>query len=198
MEHLKSGEVPALVTNVELMHILSKRIDARKEQEQEDAKRNKSSKHTKSKKLRHRDYIEKTVFEYLSCSPCGEADLKRMPKLVSRLKGETIRGKSTEVSRRNNIIKAEDENIPLEKGVDQGDDSNIKQDSKDDDVNVDHQTPVQNFGLTDAETLQILNHMPTLPVEIHLMIEDLTSRLSDDDQNNLLRLISEYSGSSKS
>ena len=52
----------------------------------------------------------------------------------------------------------------------------------------------QNYGLTDAETLQILNLMPTEPVEIHLMIEDLTSRLNEDEQNRLLSLISEYSG----
>jgi tetrahydromethanopterin S-methyltransferase subunit A len=51
----------------------------------------------------------------------------------------------------------------------------------------------EDFQLTDAEILQILNHMPSEPVEIHLMIEDLMSRMDEEKQNNLLQLITEYS-----
>ena len=49
------------------------------------------------------------------------------------------------------------------------------------------------YGLTDAETLQILNHLPvTEPVEIHLMIEDLPSRLDKDRQTELLDCLKEF------
>ena len=53
------------------------------------------------------------------------------------------------------------------------------------------------YGLTDAETLQLLNHLPTSLVELHLLIEDIDQREALDDeekQMGLLRLISEYSG----
>ena len=53
------------------------------------------------------------------------------------------------------------------------------------------------YGLTDAETLQVLNHLPTSLVELHLLIEDIDQREALDDeekQMGLLRLISEYSG----
>ena len=37
--------------------------------------------------------------------------------------------------------------------------------------------------------------MPTTPVEIHLMIEDLANRLDEDEQGKLTELISQYAGS---
>merc|ERR1712232_125095 len=49
-----------------------------------------------------------------------------------------------------------------------------------------------NFGLTDAETLQILNLMPQELVEYHLIIDDISSRMSDDRQNELIDVVKEY------
>ena len=48
------------------------------------------------------------------------------------------------------------------------------------------------FDLTEAESLQILNCMPTEPVEIHLMIEDLQDRMPAQQQDELLALVKEY------
>eukprot|EP00978_Attheya_sp_CCMP212_P008360 scaffold19705_cov58-Attheya_sp.AAC.2 len=48
------------------------------------------------------------------------------------------------------------------------------------------------FGLTDAETLQVLNMMPQESVDIHLMIEDLTVRMTEERQEELLELIQSY------
>mmetsp|Transcript_20625 Transcript_20625/g.26595 ORF Transcript_20625/g.26595 Transcript_20625/m.26595 type:complete len:208 (+) Transcript_20625:165-788(+) len=48
------------------------------------------------------------------------------------------------------------------------------------------------FGLTEAETIQILNLMPSELVEIHLIIEELQSRMPEKQQNELLELISSY------
>ena len=48
------------------------------------------------------------------------------------------------------------------------------------------------FGLTESEAVQILNFMPTEPVEIHLLIEDLHSRMPEKQQSELLEAISTY------
>lgn len=48
------------------------------------------------------------------------------------------------------------------------------------------------FGLTDAEALQIVNFMPTEPVEIHLMIEELHARMSEPRQEELIQVIKSY------
>lgn len=45
------------------------------------------------------------------------------------------------------------------------------------------------FGLTSAECLQVSNFMPQAVVEIHLIIEDLPSRLSREQQEELLKVI---------
>lgn len=50
----------------------------------------------------------------------------------------------------------------------------------------------EDFGLTDAETLQILNFMPRESVEIHLIIQDLPSRLTEEKQEEVLTLIGSY------
>jgi hypothetical protein len=48
------------------------------------------------------------------------------------------------------------------------------------------------FGLTDAESLQILNYMPQEKVEIHLMVEELHTRMTDERQDELLTLIQSH------
>jgi hypothetical protein len=48
------------------------------------------------------------------------------------------------------------------------------------------------FDLTEAESLQILNFMPTEPVEIHLMIEELHARMTEKQQDGLLEFIASY------
>mmetsp|Transcript_35449 Transcript_35449/g.72489 ORF Transcript_35449/g.72489 Transcript_35449/m.72489 type:complete len:183 (+) Transcript_35449:67-615(+) len=53
---------------------------------------------------------------------------------------------------------------------------------------------VQGYGLTTAETLQVLNHLPTSLVELHLLIEDLEKRIPEEEkQMEFLRLLSQYS-----
>lgn len=50
----------------------------------------------------------------------------------------------------------------------------------------------EKYGLTAAESLQILNFMPRESVEIHLIIESLPSRLTEERQVELLSLIGSY------
>ena len=48
------------------------------------------------------------------------------------------------------------------------------------------------FGLTEAESLQVLNFMPQEKVEIHLMVEELHARMSEERQDELLELIKSH------
>mmetsp|Transcript_17532 Transcript_17532/g.26550 ORF Transcript_17532/g.26550 Transcript_17532/m.26550 type:complete len:185 (-) Transcript_17532:700-1254(-) len=47
-------------------------------------------------------------------------------------------------------------------------------------------TSKDGFGLTPAETLQILNFMPTEAVDIHLMIDDLQTRIVPEERHEEL------------
>lgn len=54
------------------------------------------------------------------------------------------------------------------------------------------QAAATGFDLTEAESLQIVNFMPTEPVEIHLMIEELHARMTETKQDQLLGVIASY------
>ena len=48
------------------------------------------------------------------------------------------------------------------------------------------------FGLTQAEAIQIVNFLPSEPVEIHLMVEELHDRMTEANQEELLKCIAAY------
>ena len=63
------------------------------------------------------------------------------------------------------------------------------------DTNIDMSDSIQGYGLTTAESLQVLNHLPTSLVELHLLIEDLEKRIPEEEkQLEFLRMLSQYSG----
>lgn len=173
MEVLKSGDSPALVSNLEVMSLLKERIDARQPQSN-----NTTNDHAKDNSkikgpFQNRDWIEQTVLTHLQSSPVGGSNVKveDIPKLVERLR------------RRNNNSKSSDNN------------SSQKDNDKDED-GVKQQLQ-SGYGLTDAETLQVLNHLPTSLVEVHLLIEDIEKREhldSEEKQMEFLRTISHFSG----
>lgn len=161
MEVLKSGDVPALVTNIEVLNLLSKRIQRRQQTDDEKKKDH--------PKLRHRNFIEEKVFEYLQTTPCANVDIDQMPSLITALIGGEKN--SSDSKSHSDEEKAQVENVDrAEKG----------------------------YNLIDAEILQVLNLMPTEKVEAHLMIEQLENRMDDDRQDQMLQLISEYSGKNDS
>ena len=55
------------------------------------------------------------------------------------------------------------------------------------------QSSTSGFDLTEAEALQIMNMMPSEPVEIHLMVDELQSRMSEEKQEEFLACIQSYS-----
>jgi len=134
----KESDTPHLISNMEVMELLKSRLEARASQK-------------KSHKLRHRDWIEEKVHEYLQSTPCMRLDPSRREELQSALR------------------------------------SNKKQA-----VAAGGAMQTTGFGLTEAESLQILNFMPTEEVEIHLLIEQLHDRMPDKQQTDLLAAIEGY------
>ncbi|KAL3804901.1 hypothetical protein HJC23_006673 [Cyclotella cryptica] len=160
MEVLKSGDAPAIVSNIEVMTLLRERIDSRQPSPDTGSENgeNTNNSNTKEGPFQNRDWIEGAVLNYLQASPCGGPSVKLddMPKLVERLQREP-------------------NSFSDETG----------------------------YGLTSAETLQVLNHLPTSPVELHLLVEDLENRpgfaadsvhSAEEKQMQFLKFISGYSG----
>mmetsp|Transcript_32256 Transcript_32256/g.54481 ORF Transcript_32256/g.54481 Transcript_32256/m.54481 type:complete len:184 (-) Transcript_32256:847-1398(-) len=112
-----------------------------------------------------RDWIEQTVFDYLNSSPAGSSEVK-LDDMPKLVK--TLRREPSATT-----------------ATTDADDNKLDESS---DV-------VQGYGLTTAETLQVLNHLPTSLVELHLLIEDLEKRIPEEEkQMEFLRLLSQYSG----
>eukprot|EP00555_Chaetoceros_dichaeta_P010067 CAMPEP_0198264812 /NCGR_PEP_ID=MMETSP1447-20131203/17861_1 /TAXON_ID=420782 /ORGANISM="Chaetoceros dichaeta, Strain CCMP1751" /LENGTH=200 /DNA_ID=CAMNT_0043953917 /DNA_START=66 /DNA_END=665 /DNA_ORIENTATION=+ len=200
MDILKSGDVPALVTNIEVLHILTELIDERTKADDAETQLT-GRKKVEVKQLRHRDFIEHSVYDYLQgCSSRanGSATIEKMPELVKKLKARAPPPPPTKSSSNssntggNDFVKMEEgENDTLITGGTSGVIDMVDNDDNEAVEFPDRGDGEENggYGLTDAETLQILNHLPiTEPVEIHLMIEDLSSRLDEDKQTELLQL----------
>jgi DNA-directed RNA polymerase subunit F len=51
---------------------------------------------------------------------------------------------------------------------------------------------LQKYKLTKAEKLQLINHMPSQPVELQLLIEEIDERFSDDEVMELIDLITQH------
>ena len=191
MEILKSGDVPALVTNFEVLNIVSESVKRRKKEQEErteieggDGRRLRKG----DKKLRHRDFIEESVYEYLAATPCAIVKENDLKQLIVSLKGQSTTPLIRKKTKPKTLVKLEDGVV----------DSN--NDSEQLDVNGSNMNEGPNnsgFGLTDAETMQVLNLFPREQVEIHLLIEDLAERLDEDKQNQLLQVIGEVIESSR-
>jgi hypothetical protein len=177
METLKSGDAPALLTNIEVMEILEKRLTLR-----ESCDTNSNKKTKQNSQLRHCEFIEREVYNYLQNTPCAKLNIDDMPTLVSKLKqNHTVITTTTTTTTTSNpsMVHLEDT---------QHDDNDRKK------TGYEMQTKLTKFGLTDAEIMQILNLMPTELVEAHLVVEELHTRLNDEQQEELLQLIRDYVG----
>lgn len=194
MEILKSGDVPALVTNYEVLHILSQSVERRRREQAEIEGERQATK--VDKKLQHRDFIEESVYDYLAASPCAGVQKGDMKRLISSLKGRPL---ATSLVKSNKKLKA---HVKLEDGTHMGMEGDLP-DTKDSCISAEDTTSKEDvhkhgFGLTDAETMQILNLFPREQVEIHLLIEDLSGRMNEDKQNQLLTVIGDVLATSTS
>mmetsp|Transcript_7264 Transcript_7264/g.13545 ORF Transcript_7264/g.13545 Transcript_7264/m.13545 type:complete len:207 (-) Transcript_7264:209-829(-) len=176
MEVLKSGDSPALVSNMEVMQLLQERMAERQAEEAKVEVMGEENNRNKKSPFQNRDWIEQTVLNHLELSPVGGSDVKleEMSKLVERLR----RDPSSALSVSALSIKDKDHD-----GDAQNDD--------------DGEEMPAGYGMTNAETLQIINHLPTSLVEVHLLIEDIEKREHLDEEEKqlqFLRVVSKYSG----
>jgi hypothetical protein len=121
-----------------------------------------SSRSKRSKLYRHRDWIEKHVHEYLQSTPCGQLEKSRQQEFQAVLRSNK---KQATMSNNGNTATS---------------------------ATTTASATTTGFDLTEAESLQILNFMPTEPVEIHLMIEELHARMTEKQQEGLLEFIASY------
>ena len=188
METLKSGDVPALVTNAEVMQLLAARTEARAQHDAEAAAAAADSGNTNgrpgakrkrrvddTKRHRHRDWIESKLLDYLQSSPSvsisgSGGDSPNFPNLAELVKTLRAPPRKSNDGRKDGKRKSKNGGKNESDSADNG------------------------YGLTDGEMLQIINHMPTELVELHLIIDDLPSRMSDERQEELLQLIATYAG----
>jgi hypothetical protein len=134
-----------------------------------EKRRNQQDEKTKgkgTKKYRHRNWIEEQVFDYLKDStPSKNISVEKRSELKQKLMASSHKKILTTTA-------ADD---------DDGGESSSSSSAQ-----------VAGFGLTEAESVQILNFMPREPVDIHLMIEELHSRMTEKRQSELLDLIGSY------
>ena len=148
MEVLTESDSPVLISNAEVLEMISQNIDRRKAAEARNSK--KKRRRDKPSKFIHRDWIEENVYRYLQRTPCVDISdpLKLKSKLMASKKQQTnINGNYSNANKRTG------------------------------------------FDLTEAESLQIVNFLPKEPVEIHLMVEEMHARMSEERQGELLELI---------
>ncbi|KAL3821933.1 hypothetical protein ACHAXA_008973 [Cyclostephanos tholiformis] len=140
--------------------------------------------------FQNRDWIERAVLDHLESSPVGGAGVRLddAPSLVGRLlSSSSPRTSATSVTASGDGATSG--------GVGVGAIDSIVGDH--DGRDGEQRSSAGGYGLTKAETLQILNHLPTSLVEIHLIIENLEGRdrLNDEGkQLEFLRIISGFSG----
>ena len=176
MEVLQSGNAPALVTNLEVMQLLQERIAARQQQQQSQTPSgggatDESNSTNRNSAFQNRDWIEQTVLNHLQSSPVGGINvesLQNIPTLVEQLRrAPTTSNAASSIG------------VQVSSPTDE------------------QQEQLSGYGLTNIEILQLLNHLPTSLVELHLLIDDLEKREHLDEeekQMELLQLISQFAG----
>lgn len=179
MEVLQSGNAPALVTNLEVMQLLQERIAARQQQQQTQTQTTNgggvvgddSISTNRNSAFQNRDWIEQTVLNHLQSSPVGGINaesFENIPTLVEQLR-----------------LAPATSNASSSTGVQVSSPTDEQQEQ------------LSGYGLTNTEILQLLNHLPTSLVELHVLIDDLEKREHLDEeekQSELLQLISQFTG----
>lgn len=178
-------DLPVLVSNVEVLHVIEKQALERSTTT--------TSVVRKTRRFRHRDWVEQQVTNYLRSTFPVKIDRDRYQELRQQL----CRGpKQMESVKRRKIHQNGDYNNNNENKARMGfnETNNIRESLAKATTTT---TTIPGFDLTEAEAIQIINFMPTEPVEIHLMIEELDARIPEKRQDELLELISSYRNTEK-
>lgn len=161
------SESPTLISNNEVMKLLQKNIEERRKKEIKANSRFRKPK--PNKQFRNRDWVIEEVHKYLETTPCVRLDPDRRAEMYSKLKGnKKMRQKIQVVTKQEDADSSAEEECTASASVPTG------------------------YNLTEAEALQIMNMMPSEPVEIHLMVDELQSRMSEERQEEFLAFIASY------
>jgi len=172
------SRTPVLIPNTNIMKMLEKEVRENKKRMAKEAsspknqRRNNLHNNNNKNKFEHRDWIQEQVLDYLKSTPCVNIPISKLNELKSKCMSVRTKQRS-----------------PLKSQQDSQPDTATTMSSA---TAMERTT---GYGLTEAEAIQIVNFMPTEPVEIHLMVEDLHARMSEAKQEEFLDLIKSYNSS---
>jgi hypothetical protein len=216
--NISSSPHPVLLPNAEVLQMLQKSVEENKrrlakiqkaatEQQQQQRQQQNSKKQSKrlivpANKFEHRDWIEEKVLNYLKKTPCVHLPVHKLQELKSKCTTTTTTMTNVVKQRRGHSSGHPSTNLGKRARTALGDDPHAATSSS----NIDNDTTSvsatiatsKSYGLTEAETIQVLNFMPQEPVEMHLLVEDLHSRMSEKQQEEFLDMIELYSSRNKS
>jgi len=164
METLNKAQPPDLISNIEVMRLLDERVSVRKKelQEQIEEQEKKEAEEAATEEEEGEDGVKKRKKK--------KKIIRTHPKLQQR---DWIEEQVLEYLKATPCSRADFEKLPTLVTKLRG-------------------KGIKGFGLTKAESLQLLNFMPTESVDIHLMIEDLQSRITPEErQEELLNTVRE-------
>mmetsp|Transcript_10638 Transcript_10638/g.25605 ORF Transcript_10638/g.25605 Transcript_10638/m.25605 type:complete len:224 (-) Transcript_10638:349-1020(-) len=166
------SSTPVLLPNAKLMELLKKDVVSNKKRLKKESRKQKGRK--MKNKFEHRDWIQEHVLEYLKGTPCVNIPVSKLEELKLKC---TSKGLSSSLSPTKKKCRTLSDSSPSQK------------------VDLQSKSPSPDYGLTEAEAIQILNFMPQEPVEIHLMVDDLHERMSESKQEEFLGMIRSYNTS---
>jgi RNA polymerase Rpb4 len=190
-----------LLSNLAVLELLLPRVEQRRQKRQEEESfdnntKRKSRKRRKS--LRHRDWIEEQVVEYIRKSATMQFQsskhaLPLQTRLRKRPRERKLPSSMDDPNSMNATNKSEQSNALSVSSSSSthinGSFYPILNDTKNHGPEKQVETA---FDFTEAEAIQVINLVPTELVDFNLLIDDLPERLSEQQQEECLSLIQQY------